>query len=58
MIIKTDALKGGMPLYKFIGNITLTFIQNFLTGLNLSEYHSGYRSYRVSALKEIPFRLN
>jgi glycosyltransferase involved in cell wall biosynthesis len=58
MIKKTDALKGGMPLYKFVGNIILTFIQNLLTGLNLSEYHSGYRSYRVSALKEIPFKLN
>ena len=58
MIKKTDALKGGMPMYKFIGNITLTFIQNLLTGLSLSEYHSGYRSYRVSVLKEIPFKLN
>ena len=58
MIKKTDALKGRMPIYKFFGNIGLTFIQNFLTGLNLSEYHSGYRSYRVSALKEVPFRLN
>ena len=45
-------------IYKFVGNITLTFIQNLLTGLNLSEYHSGYRSYRVSALEEIPFKLN
>ncbi len=58
MIKKTDALRGRMPLYKFFGNIGLTLIQNFLIGLNLSEYHSGYRSYRVSALKEIPFRLN
>jgi len=58
MIKKTDALKGKMPLYKFIGNIGLTSIQNFLTRLNLSEYHSGYRSYKVSALKEIPFHLN
>ena len=47
MIKKTDALRGRMPLYKFFGNIGLTLIQNFLTGLNLSEYHSGYRSYRV-----------
>lgn len=58
MIKKTDALKGRMPIYKFFGNIGLTFVQNLLTGMNLSEYHSGYRSYRVSALKEVPFRLN
>jgi len=49
------ALKGGMPMYKFVGNKILTFIQNFLTGLGLSEYHSGYRAYRVEALKNIPF---
>lgn len=49
------AIKGGMPLYKYIGNRILTFIQNYLTGLRLSEYHSGYRAYRVSTLKEIPF---
>jgi glycosyltransferase involved in cell wall biosynthesis len=49
------ALKGGMPLYKYIGNKVLTFIQNRLSGLNLSEYHSGYRLYSVHALKRIPF---
>ena len=58
MIKKFDALKGKMPVYKFIGNIALTTIQNFLTKLNLTEYHSGYRSYKVAALKEIPFYLN
>ena len=58
MIKKFDALKGKMPVYKFIGNIALTTIQNFLTKLNLTEYHSGYRSYKVAALKEIPFHLN
>ena len=58
MIKKFDTLKGKMPIYKFIGNIALTTIQNFLTKLNLTEYHSGYRSYKVSALKEIPFQLN
>lgn len=51
-----SALKGGMPLYKFFGNKILTFIQNKLSGLNLSEYHSGYRLYNVHALKEIPFQ--
>jgi len=47
-----------MPLYKFLGNISLTFIQNLLTGLKLSEYHSGYRAYKVPALKDIPFQIN
>jgi len=50
------ALKGGMPLYKFVGNRVLTFLQNKLSGLKLSEYHSGYRLYSVHALKKIPFQ--
>lgn len=50
-----DALKGGMPMYKFLGNRILTKFQNSMTGLNLSEYHSGYRLYSVDALKKIPF---
>ena len=58
MIYKRDALKGRMPIYKFFGNIGLTFIQNKLTNMRLSEFHSGYRAYRVSALKKIPFHLN
>lgn len=49
------ALKGGMPLYKFIGNKILTTVQNKLTGLSLSEFHSGYRLYSVDALKRVPF---
>ncbi|MDC0358148.1 glycosyltransferase family 2 protein [Oligoflexia bacterium] len=49
------ALKGGMPLYKYVGNKILTCIQNRLSGLNLSEYHSGYRLYSTAALKKIPF---
>lgn len=51
-----DALKGGMPFYKFAGNRILTYVQNRLSGLNLSEYHSGYRLYSVEALKGIPFQ--
>jgi glycosyltransferase involved in cell wall biosynthesis len=50
-----SALKGGMPIYKFAGNKILTKIQNYLTGLNLSEYHSGYRLYSTAALRKIPF---
>ena len=50
-----DALKGGMPLYKFLGNRILTYLQNRWSGLNLSEYHSGYRLYSTHALRRIPF---
>lgn len=56
MSVKGAARDGGMPLYKYYGNRILTSIQNKLTGLNLSEYHSGYRVYSVDALKKIPFR--
>lgn len=48
-------LKGGMPLFKFVGNKILTAIENFVLKLNLSEYHSGFRIYRCEALKQIPF---
>ena len=58
MINSLEALKGGMPLYKYIGNIALTFFQNLLLSSNLSEFHSGYRSYKVSSLKKIKFRIN
>lgn len=50
------ALKGGMPYYKYVGNKVLTGIQNRLTGLSLSEYHSGYRLYATKALQDIPFQ--
>lgn len=52
------ALKGGMPLYKLVGNRILTRIQNRLIGTRLSELHSGYRSYRTAALKRVPFEAN
>jgi len=55
--MKGDPLKGGMPLYKFIGNKILSFIENALLGLNLSEYHSGYRVYDCHALKKLPLHL-
>ena len=53
MMNKKDALRGGMPKYKWIGNQILSFIQNKLTKQNFSEWHSGYRAYKVGALKEI-----
>lgn len=49
------ALRGGMPIYKYVGNRILTFLQNKCTGLSLSEYHSGYRLYSTNALRKIPF---
>lgn len=55
MAVSGAALKGNMPLYKYLGNRVLTYIQNRLSGLNLTEYHSGYRLYSVHALKQIPF---
>ena len=51
-------LRGGMPLYKYVGNRILTFIENRLVGLRLSEFHSGYRLYSCEALRQIPFQLN
>jgi glycosyltransferase involved in cell wall biosynthesis len=52
------ALRGGMPLYKLIGNRILTRFQNRLLGTSLSEFHSGYRVYSVEALRWLPFHLN
>jgi glycosyltransferase involved in cell wall biosynthesis len=51
-------LDGGMPYYKFLGNRILTWIENRLIGMNLSEFHSGYRIYSCEALKKVPFLLN
>jgi len=46
-------LKGGMPLYKYVGNRTLTAFENRALGLHLTEFHSGYRAYNVHALAQI-----
>jgi glycosyltransferase involved in cell wall biosynthesis len=58
MMRRGEARRGGMPLYKYVGNRILTTAQNALTGLDLSEWHSGYRAYRVSALGDLPFMTN
>src|SRR5688572_8270888 len=58
MIHKNDALAGGMPLYKWLGNQVLTNFQNALLGSTLSEFHSGYRLYSTKALAKIPFERN
>ena len=49
-----SALKGGMPLYKFISNKFLTMFQNLFSGKNLSEYHSGFRAFSADVLKTLP----
>jgi glycosyltransferase involved in cell wall biosynthesis len=58
MLRRGGALRGGMPLYKFAGTKVLTFTQNRLAGVRLSEWHSGYRAFRVSLLASIPFEAN
>jgi glycosyltransferase involved in cell wall biosynthesis len=58
MLVPKDALKGGMPLYKYFGNRILTSVQNGLLGTKLSEFHSGYRVYAVSAIKALPLERN
>ena len=49
------ALRGGMPLYKFVANKALTAIENWAFGMKLAEYHSGYMVYSRKALEKIPF---
>jgi 2-polyprenyl-3-methyl-5-hydroxy-6-metoxy-1,4-benzoquinol methylase len=58
MMTRGGALRGGMPLYKFVGNKILTTVQNSMLGTKLSEFHSGYRIYSTRALRRIPYRLN
>ena len=58
MLTPSGALRGGMPLYKFVGNKVLTWMQNRLLRSHLSEFHSGYRLYSIKALKAIPFEHN
>lgn len=58
MLNKMDALKGKMPLYKWIGNQILTKLQNRLLNANLAEFHTGYRAYSIPTLKSIPFQKN
>lgn len=54
MICGKDALAGGMPKYKFAANIFLTKVENLLSGLHMSEFHSGFRGYSTRFLKRIP----
>ncbi len=57
-ILGRGALKGGMPLYKYIANRWLTFFQNVLMRQKLSEYHTGYRAFSGEALRAIDYHAN
>lgn len=57
-ILGGGALKGGMPLYKYIANRFLTAFQNLFLGAKLSEYHTGYRAYSRVVLETIPWQEN
>jgi len=57
-ILGKGALKGGMPLYKYIANRLLTFSQNLLVDYKLSEYHTGYRAFSREVLTSINFNEN
>ena len=54
-ILGKGALKGGMPIYKYISNRFLTLFQNILMNQKLSEYHTGYRAYHKDVLKKINY---
>ncbi|MDG1746505.1 MAG: glycosyltransferase family 2 protein [Bacteroidia bacterium] len=54
-ILGSGALKGGMPLYKFIANRFLTTFQNICIGQHLSEYHTGYRAFSAEVLRSIDY---
>lgn len=56
--ILSHPVRQGMPVWKYIGNRLLTFLENTVLGIHLSEYHTGFRAFKVDALKEIPFHRN
>ena len=57
-ILGKGALRGGMPLYKYIANRLLTLTQNWLMNQKLSEYHTGYRAFSSEVLKAVDFNAN
>lgn len=57
-ILGTGALRGGMPVYKYIANRLLTFVQNVLLSRKLSEYHTGYRAFSREVLETLPLDQN
>lgn len=57
-ILGKGALKGGMPLYKYVFNRILTLLQNIIINQKLSEYHTGYRAFRRDVLETINYEAN
>lgn len=57
-ILGKGALKGGMPMYKYIANRFLTLFENILIGQKLSEYHTGYRAFSAEVIRSIDFSHN
>lgn len=57
-ILGNGALKGGMPMYKYVSNRALTFFQNLLSNQKLSEYHTGYRVYSREVLESLSYSNN
>ncbi len=57
-ILGIGALKGGMPLYKYLANRCLTLVENLLLGHKLSEYHTGYRAFSRQVLETLPLEEN
>jgi glycosyltransferase involved in cell wall biosynthesis len=57
-ILGGGALRGGMPLWKYISNRALTFAENLLLGAKLSEYHTGYRAFSRELLERLPLERN
>lgn len=57
-ILGIGALKGGMPLYKYVANRVLTLVENLLLSHKLSEYHTGYRAFSRQVLEQLPLDAN
>jgi glycosyltransferase involved in cell wall biosynthesis len=55
-ILGKGALVGGMPMYKYISNRGLTFVENILLGQKISEYHTGYRAWSRAVLERLPLK--
>src|SRR5262245_18903517 len=57
-ILGGGALKGGMPIWKYVANRALTLTENWLLGSKLSEFHTGYRAFKADLLRELPLEAN
>ena len=57
-ILGGGALRGGMPVWRYVANRILTLFENLLLGAKLSEYHSGYRAYSRGLLDAVPWQRN